>query len=97
MLLLYGGWGIFAALAGPGRYDDQLAAAGRTGAQMAETLQSVDALHRMISVAVYGSVIVGGLIMTGGAALYYLTRRAIIDAHVERTPAWVVQTLRAVG
>jgi hypothetical protein len=93
MLALYGGWGIFAALTGPGPYDAQIAAGG----EMADMFRPIAALHMLVTVVVYGGVIIGAFIATTCTALYYFTRRRHIEAHLRRTPEWVVETLRAVG
>ncbi len=93
MLCLYGSWGIFQAATGPGAYDEQIAAGG----EMADMLEPIAQLNLMLALAIYGAVIVGGLVGPGCASLYYFTRRAHIDAHLRRTPQWVVKTLRAVN
>jgi len=93
MLCLYGAWCIFAAVTGPGPYDEQIAAGG----EVAEMIQPIAALHMLVSVLVYGGLIVGGLIGTGCTSLYYFTRRGHVNAHIRKTPAWVLETLRAVG
>ena len=92
MLALYGAWGIFAAVTGPGPYDEQIAAGG----MVAEKLEPIAAMHVAIAVVVYAGVIAGGLVSTASAAIYYFTRRRHIVEHLERTPAWVVETLRTV-
>jgi len=92
MLAAYGGWGAIAAVIGPGPYDEQMAGGG----QVAEMLEPVAALHKLVTVCVYGGLAAGGLVGTWGAALYYFTRRGHVLAYLRRTPPWVVETLRAV-
>ncbi|MCP3904104.1 MAG: hypothetical protein GY715_10765 [Planctomycetes bacterium] len=92
MLCLYGSWGIYGVMTAPSPYAEHLA----TGGPVAEMLEPIDALQTMLSVVVYLALIVCGLIATGCTSLYYFTRRSHIDRHLRGTPAWVVETLRAV-
>jgi hypothetical protein len=62
---------------------------------------SVDAMVGNIALAVtwglYGGLIVVGIVVPGLTAWYYFSREKIVRAFVERTPVWVVDTLRAAG
>lgn len=93
MMCVYATWGVYATLTGPGAYADEIATAGP---QVAEMLEPIEKMQTMLSVAVYAGVGLGAMAATGGAALYYITRRRHIEAHLRRTPAWVVETLRTV-
>jgi hypothetical protein len=46
-------------------------------------------LVRSLSYGVYGSVIVLSALFQGGNALYYFTRRRLVDDFVAQTPDWV--------
>ena len=37
----------------------------------------------------------GAFFFQGGLALYYFTRKRVIDAYLSRTPEWVVEVQRA--
>ena len=65
--------------------------------QVAEMLEPIDALHRLVAVAVYVLVIVVGGGSTGAMCLYYFTRRTCIETQLRESPEWVVETLRAVA
>jgi len=90
-VLVYAGWGIASALFGPGSYDDQIAAGG----PLAETLEPIDHLTRAAMAGFYVLVIGGSVIAQGCTAAYYFCQRRNILAFLDRTPEWIVQTLRA--
>ena len=46
-------------------------------------------MYRTMVVAVYGTVIAVSLIVQGGNAAYYFTRRKCIDTYLKQTPQWV--------
>jgi hypothetical protein len=86
-----GVWGIVGAVAGPSPYEAQLAAGG----PVAETLQPIDRLQRMLTVLFYAMVIGVSLLTQGGLAAYYFTRRRHVSAYLCDTPRWIVDMLRA--
>ncbi len=94
MMCAYAGWGVYATLTGPSVYAAEMAAAGP---QVAAILGPIDQMQTTIMLAVYIGVGCGALAATGGAAIYYLTRRRHIETHLQRTPAWVVEAIRSVG
>ena len=49
---------------------------------------------RWVTVAVYGGVIVGSLIVQGLTALYYFTRAGLIRKFLLQTPPWAIDILR---
>jgi hypothetical protein len=91
MLCLYAGYGIYAALTGPGVYDQQIAA----NPGFRDTLEPIARLHTVVAVAFYACLAGGSMLMQGLTALYYWTRRKHIVRYIERTPDWLVQAVRA--
>ena len=61
-------------------------------AELSDALGSVDleGLYKQISVAFYGSIIAGSVLMQGLTAWYYFSRRKHIEACVRETPAWAL-------
>lgn len=90
LIALYAGWRIIDTLTGPSRYAEAVAASP----EIASTLEPIDELMTMASVAVYGCVLVLGVTLQGLTALYYFTRRGHIRAYLDETPAWVVEVQR---
>jgi hypothetical protein len=50
-----------------------------------------------IHLAVYVSLIVVAVLVQGGNAWHYFSRRKHIAAYVESTPTWIVESQRRVG
>ena len=90
LMLAYGTWGLVHALLAPSPYETYLAGGG----PVAEMLEPIDRLNRAISVIVYLAVILGGLSAPAFGSVYYFTRRRHIVAYLEKTPGWIVETLR---
>jgi hypothetical protein len=93
MIVVYCGWGIWLAVAGPGPYDSYLAQGGDT----AEMIEPIAQLHRAMTSAFYALLIVVSVVAQGCASLYYFTRRRHMIAYLRETPAWVVEALRVVA
>ncbi|MFM9995965.1 MAG: hypothetical protein ACKVU4_09200 [Phycisphaerales bacterium] len=62
--------------------------------QVDAMLGDFGALAQRLTVAFYLVVAVAGGVTTGLMALYYHSRRAMLDAFVARTPPWVIQVMR---
>jgi hypothetical protein len=90
MIVVYCGWGIWLAVAGPGPYDSYLAQGGDT----ADMIAPIDRLNRSITSAFYTLLICVSVIAQGCASLYYFTRRRHMIAYLSKTPAWVIEALR---
>jgi hypothetical protein len=93
MIVVYCGWGIWLAVAGPGPYDSYLAQGGDT----AEMIEPTAQLHTAMTSAFYALLICVSVVAQGCAALYHFTRRRHMIAYLRETPAWVVEALRAVA
>jgi hypothetical protein len=90
LLFFYGSWGLYQALVAPSPYEPYL----EGGGQMAELLEPIDRLNRMVMVIVYAVVLVVGVTAPLCASAYYFTRRGHIMRYVASTPKWVVETIR---
>ena len=90
-LCLYAALRIVAALTLPGQYDHYI----RQDPALRDVLGSIDELHRTLTLAVYGALILGSLLMQGLNAWYYFTRGRAIAAYLRDTPAWIVALDRA--
>ena len=90
IVLAYSIWMIGHAIWGPSPYDEAIA----KEAMLAGPLGSINALHKIISIAIYGGLIVGTLIFQGLNSLYYFTRRKHVEAYISQTPDWVLDLQR---
>jgi hypothetical protein len=59
-----------------------------------ETFESFGEMYRWGVVGLYSAVIVIALVVQGGAAAYYLSRRKHLRAFLASTPEWVVDFMR---
>ncbi|MFI4897305.1 MAG: hypothetical protein ACIARR_05725 [Phycisphaerales bacterium JB059] len=57
--------------------------------------EAIDALSRLASGALYLGLIIGTILVQGSTALFYITRRRPLRRFLSSTPAWVVETMRA--
>jgi hypothetical protein len=57
-------------------------------------LDSIGEMYRWVVVAVYSALISIALIVQGGAAAYYWSRRKHLIAFLASTPAWVLEFMR---
>lgn len=91
LIVIYAGWQLLKATKG----SPLDAYGGSTGdAAMDDMLVS---LSSTITVAFYALVAGAGVIVPGLTALYYFSRGRTIREFVERTPPWIVETLRTAG
>ncbi len=61
---------------------------------MAGMLGSIEQLQTIVTLAVYGSVILFSIIFQGGTAWYYFTRSRHIRAYISETPQWIIDLQR---
>jgi len=90
IVLVYSTWMIGQAIWGPSPYDEAIA----QEKMLARSLGSINALHKIISVAIYGGLIVATLVFQGLNSAYYFTRRKHVEAYISQTPDWVLQLQR---
>ena len=87
LVIGYAAWMLGKALWGANPYEGAIAGE----AMLAGPLGSIGQLYKIISLAIYGGLIVGTLIFQGLNSLYYFTRRKHVEAYLRQTPEWVVQ------
>ncbi|XAL99820.1 hypothetical protein OT109_00220 [Phycisphaeraceae bacterium D3-23] len=90
LLAVYATWQIIHTLTGPSPYAEAIA----TTPELAPTLEPIEEMMRLAALAVYGSILVVGLLTQGLLALYYFTRRSHICTYLDQTPAWIVELQR---
>jgi hypothetical protein len=86
LLIAYALWSLVRELTGAGEY----ATLAASDPQLGDALKPIEALTRMLSVAVNLGLIVVSLIAQGSLAAYYFSRVRYIRTYVEQTPAWIV-------
>ena len=91
LIVAYAAWSLRMNLGSPA-----LASVGGTTGD-ADMDAMVTDIAMMVTWGLYGGLIVVGIVVPGLTALYYFSRETIVRAFVERTPGWVVDTLRAAG
>lgn len=86
LIIVYGAWSLYEALAGPSPYEAHM------GGQpdVARMLEPIEDLHKAIAITVYCGLIIGSIIVQGFMARYHFNRGSIIRAYAERTPRWVL-------
>jgi len=90
LIVAYAVWTMAAALLGPNPYDEVM----RRAPQAARLLGDIGRLYRMMSVALYGGLIVGTLIFQGLNARYYFTRARLLGDYLAQTPPWILDLQR---
>jgi len=90
LIVAYAAWMMGVALLGANPYDEVM----RREPMAARMLGDIGSLYKMLTLAVYGALIVGTLIFQGLNSLYYFTRARILRGYLAETPAWVVQLQR---
>ncbi|MGH7176531.1 MAG: hypothetical protein ACREJC_04035, partial [Tepidisphaeraceae bacterium] len=61
----------------------------------AELLGSVRGVERLATQLLYGVVAGAGVIVQGGTAIYYYTRRRRLTEYLATAPRWIVDLQRA--
>ncbi len=90
LIIGYSLWSIWVSLAGPQPYEEEI----RRNPQLASMLGSIGSLHRSVTLAVYGGLIVGSVLFQGLTALYYFSRAGHLRAYLDQTPPWIVELQR---
>jgi hypothetical protein len=75
----------------PGAYASAIA----SDPQLASMLGPIESLTRTIYIAIYGGMMLLAIVGPGLTALYYLSRRKHLEAHLARTPRWILDLQRA--
>jgi hypothetical protein len=94
LIVVYSAWMLFTGLTGAGPFAGELQKSPEL-ASILGPVEQYDELYRMIVVAVYGTMIVLGVLFQGGYALYYFSRRKLLTGYVRDTPVWICDLQRA--
>ncbi len=99
MITLYCLWALYSNLLGSNSLEAQLKASPELGAAFGSlgNMDGFDGLYRQIVIVLYVSVIGLSALFQGANALYYFTRRAVVEDYVRETPEWVREIQRAAG
>ncbi len=92
IIVAYAAWQIRATLVSPGILSGSGALAELQGDG---SLAGIEELSRRIMIAFYVGVAIIAGVSTGLMALYYRSRRAVLDRFLVDTPPWVVELMRA--
>lgn len=90
LLIGYCAWQIADAALGPNPYADAIA----RQPVLARTLGPIGRLYMLLTLTIYGGVIVATTIFQGLNALYYFTRAKLLAAYVAETPEWILALQR---
>jgi hypothetical protein len=87
-------WSIYTGLNGSGELTKQLQADPELARAMRD-FGDFEGLQRMLVLSIYGTVIVLSVFFQGFNALYYFSRRKLVVAYLQETPAWVLELQRS--
>ena len=90
LLMGYCGWQIANACLRANPYTEAM----EREPMLADTLGPIGELYLMLTLAVYGGVIVGTAVFQGLNAAYYFTRGRHLRAYLDETPDWIVEIQR---
>jgi hypothetical protein len=57
--------------------------------QLTQMLGPIDQLTKLLTISVYGLIILVAIFVQGGTALYYLTRHRHLHEYLAQTPSWI--------
>ena len=90
LLIAYSAWNIYFGLTGPSAYAAEIAAHPQL-----DTMFGLTRLEKLITVSVYGTLIVATIICQGGCAWYYFSRSKYLHAYISDTEPWILDIQRA--
>ena len=93
LITVYCLWMVVAGLTSEGPFAAELKAKPELAAVF-DSMTEFDQLYRILIVAVYGTVILLSAVFQGLNALYYFTRRKLVNDYVQNTPDWVLDLHR---
>ncbi len=88
LLLCYCAWSVYSMVMNPSTVSDQL---GALPPEMASMVGSIEEMTLMLTYLTYGTVAMVSLIIFGGNAWYYFSRRKWMKSYLNETPRWVVE------
>jgi hypothetical protein len=93
LVIGYCAWMIVTSLIAPNPLAAELKAYPELG-QMKTMFGSMGDLPRLLTLAVYGTMIVATVIFQGLNAVYYFSRAKLLRAYLAQTPPWIVEVQR---
>lgn len=90
LLIGYCLWQIRVGLAGTDPYQEVLQSTPELGSM----LGGIEHLQKVLTLAVYGSIIALSLVFQGLNAVYYFSRARLMRAYLTQTPAWILEVQR---
>jgi hypothetical protein len=91
LLLAYAIYSLWNSFHGQGAISAQIA----NEPELKSMVGDLGSLETGIGLLVYGTLAAVAIFGQGGTALYYLSRRKIVEAYVRETPPWIIQAQRA--
>jgi hypothetical protein len=91
LLFAYGAISLWTALHQP----SQAMQLAGNDPQVARMIGDIDAITRLVYIAVYGGVMLAALLGPGLTSLYYSTRGKHIAEYIRQTPQWILDLQRA--
>jgi hypothetical protein len=98
VIVVYAGWSFYSASKDPAL--NALLGGSGGGSELISDPQMKDTiveLTKTLSYAFYGLIAAVGVIVPGLTAWYYFSRGRVVRAVIEKTPAWVLDAIRAAG
>lgn len=86
VLVVYGAWQLIAVQVSPAELPAEL-----SDPQVKEMLGGIDELMSLVTLAIYGCLIVGAIVFQGLTARYYARRGRMLAEYLAGTPGWVRQ------
>jgi len=90
LLVVYSLWCIFIGLTGPNPYQAYI----DQSPELDSMLGPIVGLHVILTLGVYGTVIVVSVIFQGLNALYYFKRGKLLETYLRQTPPWIIELQR---
>lgn len=89
LIVAYSAWSLWSGLSSP----PLASLGGSTGDPEMDAM--ISDLARVITISLYATLAVVGVVVPGLTALYYFSRAKLLRAFESQTPAWVIQAMRA--
>jgi hypothetical protein len=91
ILISYAIWQGYHGMTGAG----SLTASAGGDPQLTRLLGPIDQLINLITLSVYGLLVLIAIFVQGGTALYYFTREKYVNAYLRQTPDWILNLQRS--
>lgn len=93
IVCVYCVWTVYSSLYGANSISTQLQGYAELENALG-SLEDIEALCRQLVMALYGSVLALSVVFQGANAVYYFTRRRILEDYVAATPEWIRELQR---